>query len=114
MYGYTYDIYLLLDLEVVKYVGEVKNKPRKSGFEVVKLQRSRDAALTARPKQVHHFKQPSRLKHAYLGSNKHLSSKFESVRAKKYTQIGVRKVLLLGCWSLRSVHASPSCSCKTF
>ena len=42
MYGYTYDIYLLLDLEVVIYVGEVKNKPRKSGFEVVKLQRSRD------------------------------------------------------------------------
>ena len=42
MYGYIYDIYLLLYLEVVKCVGKVKNKPRKSGFKVVKLERSRD------------------------------------------------------------------------
>ena len=61
--------------------------------------------MAARPKQGRHFKQPSRLKHAYLGSNKHLSSKFESVRAKKCIQIGVRKVLLRGCWPLQSVPA---------
>ena len=42
MYGYIYDIYLFLYLEVVKCVGKVKNKPCKSGFEVVKLERSRD------------------------------------------------------------------------
>ena len=42
MYGYIYDIYLLLYLEVVKCVGKVKNKSCKSGFEVVELERSRD------------------------------------------------------------------------
>ena len=42
MYGYIYDIYLFLYLEVVKCVGKVENKPCKSGFEVVKLERSRD------------------------------------------------------------------------
>ena len=99
MYGYIYDIYLFFYLEVVKYVGKVKNKPCKSGYDWPWL------ALTAPPKQGRHFKQPSRLKHAYLGSNKHLSSKFESVRAKKYVQIGMRKVLLRGCWPLRSVPA---------
>ena len=99
MYGYIYDIYLFLYLEVVKYVGKVKNKPCKSGYDWPWL------ALTAPPKQGRHLKQPSRLKHAYLGSNKHLSSKFESVRAKKYIQIGMRKVLLRGCWPLRSVPA---------
>ena len=42
MYGYIYDIYSLLYLEVAKYVGKGKNKPCKSGFEVVELERSRD------------------------------------------------------------------------
>ena len=42
MYGYIYDIYLFFYLEVVKYVGKVKNKPCKSGFEVVELERSGD------------------------------------------------------------------------
>ena len=32
----------ILYLKVVKYVGKVKNKPGKSGFEVVELERSRD------------------------------------------------------------------------
>ena len=38
MYGYIYDIYLLLYLEVLKYVGNMKNKPCESGFEVVELE----------------------------------------------------------------------------
>lgn len=94
MYGSIYDIYLFIYLEVAKYFRKVKNKPCKSGFEVVELERSRDWHLTVRPKQTHHFKRRSRLKHAYvayvrvdlesLGSNKHFCSKFVRVGAKKY------------------------------
>ena len=46
MYGYIYDIYESPYLKVVKYVGKVKDKPCKSGFEVVELERSRDRHWT--------------------------------------------------------------------
>ena len=38
MYGYIYDSYLLLYLEVVKFVENMKNKPCESGFEVFEFE----------------------------------------------------------------------------